>query len=317
MPTGQLAAIGSDAEAQTIGAAGASALRDGLQRLIALETLPDKPEETSQSALRALWHLAAGRRLSADAALETPLPALDDAGITRFGALLERRMAGTPLAHLTERQRFMGIEMLAGPGALIPRRETELVARAAAELAQRIAAQNGAVRVMDVCTGSANVALAIAIAEPRATVFASDLSEEAVELARLNVAHAGLENRVTLRSGDLLAPFDEPEFVGTIDLLTCNPPYISSGRVDQLPAEIGGHEPRLAFDGGPLGVRILQRLIREAPRMLVPGGWLAFEVGLGQGKSVAQRMRSSGAYASVEPVEDERGETRVLIARAT
>ncbi|HEX6640638.1 MAG TPA: HemK family protein methyltransferase, partial [Thermoanaerobaculia bacterium] len=197
------------------------------------------------------------------------------------------------------------------------RRETELVARAAAQLAQRIAAQKGAVRVMDVCTGSANVALAIAIAEPRATVFASDLSEEAVELARLNVAHAGLENRVTLRSGDLLAPFDEPEFVGTIDLLTCNPPYISSGRVDQLPAEIGGHEPRLAFDGGPLGVRILQRLIREAPRMLVPGGWLAFEVGLGQGKSVAQRMRSSGAYASVEPVEDERGETRVLIARAT
>ena len=303
-------------EAAAVGPAGASALRDALDRLVALETLPDKPEETSRSALRALWQLAGGARLSADAALETPLAPLDDAGIARFRALVEQRMSGTPLAHLTARQRFMGIEMLAGPGALIPRRETELVARAAVDLARRIAAAKGAARVMDVCTGSANVALAIAVAEPRATVFASDLSEEAVELARANVAHVGVADRVMLRSGDLLAPFDEPEFVGTIDLLTCNPPYISSARVDQLPTEIGGHEPRLAFDGGPLGVRILQRLIREAPRMLVPGGWLAFEVGLGQGPSVAQRMRSSGAYTLVETVDDERGDTRVLVARA-
>ena len=315
MPTGQAPAIWSSEEGRMIGEPGMALLRAGFERLVALETLPDKPEETSVSALRALWHLAGGRRLSADAAIEEALPALDDAGTARFRSLLERRLGGIPLAHLTERQRFMGIEMLAGPGALIPRRETELVAGAAVRLARRIASGDGGVRVMDVCTGSANVALAVAVAEPRAVVFASDLSEEAVELARLNVAHVGLEERVTLRAGDLLAPFDEPEFVGTIDLLTCNPPYISSGRVDQLPDEIGGHEPRLAFDGGPLGVRILQRLIREAPRMLKPGGWLAFEVGLGQGPSVAQRMRSTGAYAAVETVEDERGDTRVLIAQ--
>ena len=279
--------------------------------------MPDKPEDTTASALRALWHLAAGDRLSADAALERALPALDASGIARFGALVQQRMSGTPLAHLTERQRFMGVEMVAGPGALIPRRETELVARAAVDLARRIADERGSVRVMDVCTGSANVAAAVAVAEPRTIVFAADLSEEAVALARLNVVHVGVADRVSLRAGDLLAPFDDADHVGTIDLLTCNPPYISSGRVEEMPTEISRHEPRLAFDGGPLGVRILQRLIREAPRMLRAGGWLAFEVGLGQGPSVAQRMRGSGVYASVETLADEHGQVRVLVAQTT
>lgn len=299
-----------------LGAEGMAAAHAAMTSLTTLELLADKPEETTHSALRALWHLASGDRLSAAAAMERPLPRLDPSGLTRFHELVKSRVSGTPLAHLTERQRFMGLEMVAGPGALIPRRETEIVARAAVDLARRIAAERDVVTVVDVCTGSGNVAAAIATSEPRARVYASDLSEAAVKLARRNMEHLGVGDRVTLRTGDLLAPFDTPEFAAQVDLLTCNPPYISSGRVTEMPKEISEHEPRLAFDGGPLGVRILQRLIREAPRLLRVGGWLAFEVGLGQGPSVAQRLRSSGTYADVSSLADEQGQLRVLMARA-
>jgi release factor glutamine methyltransferase len=176
-----------------------------------LQTLPDKPEENSDNTLRALWHCAAGQPLSAELAMTVPLPELTFETHALLAELIERRLQGVPLAHLTGRQRFMGLEMLAGPQALIPRRETELLVRTALECLQDDQAPSV---VIDVCTGSANVAAAIAVARLHAKVFASDLSEEAVSLASRNLQELGLAERVTLRAGDLLGPFDEPQFQG-------------------------------------------------------------------------------------------------------
>jgi release factor glutamine methyltransferase len=276
-----------------------------------LRTLPDKPDESAEATLQALWHRASGRALSVQAAQETPLPALDAAGEAALQSLLARRLAGVPLAHLTERERFMGLEMLAGPGALIPRRETELLARTAISLV----AEGAPALVLDVCTGSANVAAAIAAARPLARVQAADLSAEAIALAARNLELLGLAGRVSLHQGDLLGAFDAVALAGTVDVLSCNPPYISAARRATMDAEIAAHEPSLAFDGGPLGVRILQRLIKEAPAWLRPGGWLVFEIGAGQGKAVSDRLRADGRYEAIEPVADEAGETRVLKAR--
>jgi release factor glutamine methyltransferase len=280
-----------------------------------LQTLHDKPEENSVSALRALWHLAAGEHLSVQAASERALPALTAAQSQRLAELVDERLHGTPLAHLTQRQRFMGLELLAGPQALIPRRETELLGHAAAQLLAEAARGGRAVLALDVCTGSGNLALGMAALVPTARVLAADLSPEAVALARQNVLALGLQQRMDVREGDLLAPFDEVEFVGQIDVLTCNPPYISSPKIDTLPSEIAAHEPRLAFDGGPFGIRILQRLIREAPRFVRPGGWLAFEVGLGQGPAVSKRLTPTAGYAEVRALADAQGEVRALLAR--
>lgn len=278
-----------------------------------LQALPDKPEETPDATLRALWHLASGAALSAQAAGEVPLPRLDAAGETRLTALIARRASGEPLAHLTGRQRFLGLEMLAGPEALIPRRETELLGRAAIDALNRSEASTPV--VVDVCTGSGNLALAAAHYVARAQVFAADLSPDAVALARRNAEHLGLAGRVSLRAGDLLDPFDQPAFHGKVDLLMCNPPYISSRKVDAMPEEIIGYEPRLAFDGGPLGVAILQRLVREAPRFLRPGGILAFEVGLGQGQAVRKRLESGKAFTRIDALSDEGGQIRAILAR--
>ncbi len=296
-----------------------SDLYAGLSRHLAagLHLLPDKPEETADSTLRALWHAAAGAPLSASAASHAQLPELDDAARQRLQALLDQRLAGTPLAHLTGRQSFLGLEMLAGPEALVPRRETELLGRTAISLAAGIEdAGAGGLCVVDACTGCGNLALAIAHALPQARVVGADISEEALSLARRNAQHLGLQDRVRFVAGDLLAPLDNPDFHGRVDLLTCNPPYISSGKVAQMDAEIAGHEPVLAFDGGPLGVGILMRLLQDAPRFLRPGGWLAFELGLGQGNSLARRVRASGLWREVREIADDTGTTRVVAARA-
>lgn len=280
-----------------------------------LQFLPDKPEETLDSTAHALWHAAAGQPLSAVRALQTPLRELSVAQQQRLNELAQQRREGIPLSHLTGRQHFMGFDMLSTPEALVPRHETELLARAAIDLANQIGAQQSHVKVIDVCTGSGNVALAIAKYVANAHVYAADLSEDAVELAKRNAQHLQLTARAEFRVSDLLTAFDTPEFLGQVDVLTCNPPYISSAKVGQMHSEISAHEPHLAFDGGPFGVAILMRLLQDAPRFVRSGGWLAFEVGLGQGPAMLKRMEKNEAYAEVRALQDNAGDVRALAAR--
>lgn len=278
-----------------------------------LLTLPDKPEETAESTLRALWCCAAGRPVSTARAAGEPLPALDADGLAELDALIERRLQGVPLAHLTGRQNFLGIDLIVGPEALLPRRETELLARTAIAAAEEVVAARGSALVADACTGSGNVALAIAGRVPRAHVIGADLSAEAVALARRNAVHLDLQGRAEFACGDLLDPF--ADLAGRIDVLTCNPPYISSPKVPQMATEIAEYEPAMAFDGGPFGVSILMRLLAGAPRLLAPGGMLAFEVGHGQGPGLLRRLTASASYGEPTGVEDDDGTVRVVVAR--
>lgn len=280
-----------------------------------LSFLADKPEETLDNTLRALWCAAAKKPVSAELAANIEMPPLSQQQQTELSRLIEQRIAGVPLAHLTHRQHFMGIEMLAGADALVPRKETEILARSAIELAQGVAREQGACTVVDVCTGSGNVALAIAYHVPQSRVYGADLSVAAVALAKQNAAHLGLDLRTEFRAGDLLQPFDTTEFVGRVDVLTCNPPYISSAKVQHMPHEISAHEPRLAFDGGALGISILMRFINEAPRFVRAGGWLAFELGLGQGPALLKRLKANATFKRVLSAEDDAGAIRVLMAQ--
>lgn len=280
-----------------------------------LDFLPDKPEENATSTVAALWLAAAGQPASAQRAMQVALPALAAVQYVQFETLIARRLAGVPLAHLTRRQQFMGVEMLAGPAALVPRKETELLAAAAVELARRRLDELSGCVVVDACTGSGNVALAVAHQLGDVSVYGSDLSEDAVALANDNARHLELGSRVQFFCGDLLAAFESRQFLEGVDVLTCNPPYINSAKVGRMPSEIVDHEPRLAFDGGALGISVLMRLIRDAPRFLRKGGWLAFEVGSGQGKAMIKRLRSNSGYAEVRSALDEAGTVRVVMAR--
>ena len=278
--------------------------------------LPDKPEETLELTAKALWFAAAGDPRSVARCNVVRLPALDDAGEARLQTLLALRIGGTPLPHLTGRQTFAGLEMLAGPEALIPRRETELLARTAAAIVDEVLHQGDEVAVIDMCTGSGNVALALAARDPRVRVCGADISPEALLLAERNAVHLALSSRVDFVASDLFEAIDAPRLHRTAAVITCNPPYIASAKVSAMPTEISAHEPRQAFDGGAFGLSVITRLVSDAPRFLRPRGSLCFEVGAGNGRFWAERLERNGAFSAVRRVEDESGVLRVLVATA-
>jgi len=277
--------------------------------------LPDKPEETPYGTVCALWFTAASLPRSMELATESDLPELDRQSRNRLDELIDRRMAGVPLAYLTGRQRFMGMEFETNSSALIPRKETEILGRTVGEVIQHEAPKRPGFKLMDLCTGSGNLAVALTHRHPNCQTFAADLCPRAVELARRNARSFGLEDRIDFRVGDLFEPFQEESLANGIDLIVCNPPYISSAKVAAMPLEISAFEPSMAFDAGAFGLKVLSRLIKESPRYLRPASWLCFEVGIGQGKFLATSMERMREYEIVRTVTDGKGEVRVLAAR--
>ena len=207
------------------------------------------------------------------------------------------------------RHTFMGIELLVAPGALVPREETELLGYTAVEALARIAEP----RVIDMCTGSGNLACGIAIKVPNAHVWCSDLTIETVSVARANMEKFGLSSRVTVKQGDLFEALVGLE--GTIDLVVCNPPYISSGKLEKESNALLAHEPREAFDGGPYGLSIQQRVAIDAAKFLKPDGLLMFEFGLGQERQLNAVLTRAKAYTDVQFVNNIDGKPRVAIAK--
>src|SRR5262245_26635112 len=150
------------------------------------------------------------------------------------------------------RQKFLGIDLLCGPGALVPRLETELLGTAAIELGKSLEEPH----VIDMCCGAGNLACAIASHLPSSRVWASDLTDGCVEWTRRNVTALHLASRVAVVQGDLFAGLAGQSLEHSIDIIVCNPPYISSSRLAGDRAALLQHEPREAFDGGPYGLSI-------------------------------------------------------------
>lgn len=283
-----------------------------------LEPLPDKPEETAEATVRALWHKAAGQALSVQKAGEEELPALAPGQDRVLRELIDMRLAGTPLAYLTGRQQFMGLEFHVESGALIPRKETELLGQTALNLLAdaRHAAEVGP-GIIDLCTGSGNLACALAVHASDVQVVGSDISLEALACARRNRQLLGLDGRVSFLAGDMLDAFDLAACQRSVAVIVCNPPYITNGKLSHMPEEIIRHEPAAAFDGGPLGVSILTRLVKHGANYLAGGGWVCCEVGLGQGPWLSKRFERTGKFAQVESFCDADGNVRVVAARKT
>lgn len=207
---------------------------------------------------------------------------------------------------------FCGLELEVAPGALVPRAETELLARVASAELERD--REAALTVVDVGCGSGNLACALASRFPSARVFALDIAAAAVEITRRNAARHGLASRVDARVSDLFAGLP-PELEGRVDAVVTNPPYISTGKLDGERAALLDHEPREAFDAGPYGLALHQRIANEAPRWLRPGGLLACEFGLGQERQLRIVVDRARAYESLAFHANEAGAPRALTTR--
>lgn len=217
-------------------------------------------------------------------------------------------------AYSTGRASFMGLSLRIAPGALVPRAETQLLGETAAGLLLAKSPGGAGLRAVDMCCGSGNLACGIAARLPELRIWASDLTADAVRIARGNVEDLGLAGRVQVLQGDLFAPLAGLGLEGTLDAIVCNPPYISRNRLDGELAGLLAHEPREAFDGGPYGLTIHQRVIRDAPAFLRAGGFLAFEIGLAQERQVMLLFSRSPAFEEPSTRSDAEGNTRVVLA---
>ncbi len=206
--------------------------------------------------------------------------------------------------------RFMDIDLELAPDVLVPREETELLGRNAVA---RLRNRTGPVTIVDMCCGSGNLALAIAAAIPLARVWGADLTDSTVALARRNAERLSLQERVLIRQGNLFAALEGEGLEGRVDMIVCNPPYISTSRLEGDSAHLLENEPREAFDGGPYGISIHQRLIRDAVAFLKPGGWLLFEFGEGQDRQAAALLARAKDYEAVSFAHDTQGRPRVAI----
>ena len=209
---------------------------------------------------------------------------------------------------------WMGLAFETSDQVLVPRRETELLARTALDLLKTVEA-GAPVRVIDMCCGAGNLACSLAHARPDIRVCASDLTDACVTLARKNVARHGLEERVDVRQGDLFSSLPDENLMGSVDLVVCNPPYISTGKLESESAHLLDGQPREAFDAGPYGLAIHHRVIADATRYLKPGAWLLMEIGLGQQRQLALLFARVKRYEKEQSWSDESGASRVMGAR--
>jgi len=193
---------------------------------------------------------------------------LTDGEVATYAAFIARRLADEPLQYIEGTVDFGPIEIAVDRRVLVPRPETEYI------LTRAIESVDAPEIIVDLCTGSGNLALALAATFTEATVYAVDLSEAAAEVAALNAQHTGLD--VTVLVGDLYDPLP-PSIRGRIDLLVSNPPYLASSEVADLPADVLA-EPRMALVGGERGDEIVAQIAHGAPDWLSPGGVVVCEI---------------------------------------
>ncbi len=233
--------------------------------------------------------------------------ALPQAQQERYLGLLEERSRGRPVHYIVGEREFLGRSFAVDERVLIPRPETELLVEHAAAW---LRARGGSIAV-DVGTGSGCVAISLAHRMPHITVYATDISTDALDVARENARRHAVETHMRFHHGDLLSPLP-PGLARQIDVIASNPPYVPQDQAGILPREIREFEPPQALFVPGDGTAVHRRLIDAAPEWLRLGGLLALEVGAGQADTVAEMVRQHGGYDTVTVVPDTVGIERVV-----
>lgn len=305
--TEEMFGAGGKGSAQTLG----EAWRKGAARLRAAGV-----EECEANAELLLLHLLGISKAELLRDLREPFP---EARADEWERLLERKAAGEPVQYIVGRQAFCGRWFAVTPAVLIPRPETELLAEAVLEAAAGWGG-GGPLTALDVGTGSGALAVTLAAERPAWRVVASDLSPDALEVARGNARANGVAERVTFVRGDLLEPFIAAAAGGAgadglaADILVSNPPYIPSADLPGLQREVREFEPRLALDGGPDGLAPYRRMadrMRLLPRL---PRLVAWEVGAGQAEDAAELLRRAAEWERIWFVKDYAGIDRHVLA---
>ena len=226
----------------------------------------------------------------------------------RYKDLIRRRLEGCPVAYLVGRKEFFGLEFDITSAVLIPRPDSELVVTECLTIARKMPQP----RILDIGTGSGNLAIAVAHQHAAAQVTAIDVSPDALAVAGRNAEKHKVNERIRFLSGDLFAPLGPEE---RFDFILSNPPYIPHEELEKLPPGVRDYEPKTALDGGAGGFMVLERLLDQARKFLEVGGHLIVEIGAPQEKPARQRFASYPEYDLAATIYDYSGHPRVLRAR--
>lgn len=235
-----------------------------------------------------------------------------------FTALVIKRSEGYPLQYLLGSVEFFGLNFEVSPSVLIPRPETEILVEKTIDIVKllnplRSITSNGVngqtVTLIDIGTGSGNIAISLAKFLPEAKIYATDISYQALCVAQKNAEINGTRNRISFFLGDIFGALkDERHF---FDLIVSNPPYVRESDIDTLAPELS-YEPRIALDGKEDGLFYIKKIIEYSPQYLKKGGMLIMEIGFGQAEAVKQIFSDSG-FSEIEFIKDYRGIDRVVI----
>ena len=222
---------------------------------------------------------------------------------------VRRLLAGEPLAYVLEEWDFYGMRLSVNKNVLIPRDDTCAVTDLAIKMGPYMSA---APRILDLCTGSGCIGLAIANRLTDAKVTLADISQEALAVAKKNVAQQKLRTRVACVQADALG--QPAAFLGKFDMIVSNPPYITTRQMLMLPDSVRCYEPRLALHGGQDGLDFYRAIVNNYSGVLKPGGYLCFEFGMGQGDAVCDILLQKG-YTILERSRDYNDRERAVLAQ--
>ncbi len=222
----------------------------------------------------------------------------------RYDKALAERSRGVPSQYITGHQEFWGMDLIVTPAVLIPRPETEHVIETILPLARGMANP----KIVDVGTGSGCIAVALAKELPHAEIYATDISPDALEIARANAVRHQLESRIVFRQADLL----EGVPPGSLDFVVSNPPYVGESEEEQVQLEVRKYEPRNAVFSGATGLEVIERLVPQASVALRPGGWLIMEISGSIGDGVTRLLRG---WEQFRITNDLQGIPRVVSAQ--
>jgi release factor glutamine methyltransferase len=260
-------------------------------------------ENSSLDAEILLAYLLGVERAELYINLDEPLESL-----TTFNELLKRRARFEPVAYIIGKKEFMSIEFKVTKATLIPRPETELLVEKALEIAKEIPNP----LIVDIGTGCGAIGISIAKELEICSVIATDISADAIEVAKENARCIGVSNKVTILQGSLFSPLEN--FKGKINMVISNPPYIPSDELETLPKEVL-FEPKVALNGGREGVVVIEQIVSEAHAYLTHGGYLLVEVGENQSRRVKEMIMENPLYCKIEIFKDYAGVERVILAQ--
>jgi release factor glutamine methyltransferase len=229
----------------------------------------------------------------------------------KYRAMIKRLADGEPIQYITGVQEFWSMDFIVNREVLIPRPETEiLVEQVIKAYKENSYAERPVVNILDMCTGSGAIAVAVASEIKNAVIVASDISEEALNIARQNITRHGMQNRITLLEGDLFEPFKGLN--NHFDIIVSNPPYITKEDYRLLPVKIRDFEPKIALESGVDGLSHIRAILEKVPHFLSPGGWLMLEMDPSQTDVVNKIIHKNGYFISASVIKDYSGRDRIV-----